>query len=152
MYWFPQLQWSKFGTRLRKQRPEVFYKKAVVKELATKNSNSQKNTSVWVSFVQNTAISLKSTFWKTSANERLFLKMWSWNCEKKCSKSVPLEIIGWFFPPEPANFSASDKPGLEFLRVWESPEKNKNLKLIKIAENGNRAKRKCHTNLFIWEF
>ena len=54
------------------------------------------------------------------------------------------------FSPEPANFSASDKPGVEFPRVWESPEKNKNLKLIKIAENGNRAKRKCQ-RAFLYE-
>ena len=52
------------------------------------------------------------------------------------------------FSPDPANFSASDRPGVEFLKVWESLEKNKNLKLIKMAENGNRAKRKCHTSFF----
>ena len=28
------------------------------------------------------------------------------------------------------------------------PKKNKNLKLIKIAKNWNRAKRKCHTSFF----
>ena len=37
---------------------------------------------------------------------------------------------------------------MEFLKVWESPKKNKNLKLIKMAKNGNRAKRKCHTSFF----
>ena len=32
-------------------------------------------------------------------------------------------------PPDPANFSASDKPGVEFPRVWESAEKIKKLKI-----------------------
>ena len=32
--------------------------------------------------------------------------------------------------------------------VWKYPEKTKNLKLIKMAQNGNRAKRKCHNSFF----
>ena len=54
------------------------------------------------------------------------------------------------FSPEPVNFFASDKPRVEFPKVWESAEKNKNLKLIKVAKNGNRAKRKCHTSIFVF--
>ena len=38
-------------------------------------------------------------------------------------KSFPLEIISWFFPTDPANFSASDRPGGKFLKVWEGPKK-----------------------------
>ena len=55
-----------------------------------------------------------------------------------------------FFSPEPANFSSSDSPRVDFSSVWESPEKIENLKLIKIAQNGNRAKRKCHTRFFVF--
>ena len=67
-------------------------------------------------------------------------------------KSVPLEIIAWFFSPDPANFSASYKPWVEFPSVWESPEKIKNLNLIKSARNRNRAKRKCHKSFFPFHF
>ena len=28
------------------------------------------------------------------------------------------------FLPDRADFSASDRPGVEFLKVWERPEKN----------------------------
>ena len=52
------------------------------------------------------------------------------------------------FSPEPVNFYVSDKPTVEFPNFWESPEKNKNLKLIKMARNENRAKRKCYTSFF----
>ena len=55
------------------------------------------------------------------------------------------------FSPDPANFSASYKPREEFPKVWESPEKIKNLYLIKMAQNGNRAKRKCHTSFFVFD-
>ena len=55
------------------------------------------------------------------------------------------------FPPDLANFSVSDRPGVEFLKVWVSHEKNKNLKLIKMAKDGNRAKRKCHTRFFVFD-
>ena len=65
-------------------------------------------------------------------------------------KSVPLEIIWWFFSIGPANFSASDRRRVDFPSVWESPEKNKNLKLIKMAQKRNRAKRKCHTCFFVF--
>ena len=57
-----------------------------------------------------------------------------------------------FFPPVPTNFSASYQPGVDFPNVWESPRKNKNLKLIKIFKNSNRAKRNCHTSFFVREF
>ena len=70
-------------------------------------------------------------------------------------KSVPLEIVEWLSPPpppphlkDPANFSASYKPRVDFPSLWESPEKIKNLNLIKLARNRNRAKRKCHTSFF----
>ena len=46
------------------------------------------------------------------------------------------------FSPDPANFSASEKPGLGKCR------KTENLKLIKMVKNGNRAKRKYHTSFF----
>ena len=46
------------------------------------------------------------------------------------------------FSPDPANFSASGKPGLGKCR------KTENLKLIKMVKNRNRAKRKCHTSFF----
>ena len=39
---------------------------------------------------------------------------------------------------------------MDFPSVWESPEKNKNLKLIKMAQKRNRAKRKCHTSFFVF--
>ena len=68
-------------------------------------------------------------------------------------KSVPLEIIGWFFPPFPANFSASYKPGLEFPSVPASLEKTKNLNLIKIAKSKKKkqGKKKMPHELFcLW--
>ena len=52
------------------------------------------------------------------------------------------------FFPDPANFSASDRPGAEFPKVWESPEKIKNLKLMKMSQNRKRAKTRCHTRFF----
>ena len=67
-------------------------------------------------------------------------------------KSVPIEIIGWFFSPEPAIFSASDKPRVEFPGVPNRSKKIKNLNLIKWAKNWNRAKRKCHTSFFVFDF
>ena len=39
---------------------------------------------------------------------------------------------------------------MEFPRVWESPQKIKNLNLIKIAKNGDRAKRKLHKSFFVF--
>ena len=62
-------------------------------------------------------------------------------------KSVPLEIIGWFFSLDPDNFSATDKPRVEFPGV---PNVKKKLKthLFKLAKNGNKAKRKSHKFFF----
>ena len=59
-------------------------------------------------------------------------------------KSVPLEIIGWFFSTDPANFSASDKPRIKFPSVWESAEKIKNLKLTKMTQNRNGKNKMPH--------
>ena len=56
------------------------------------------------------------------------------------------------FSPELANVSPSDKPRVEFSKVWESPEKIKNLKLIEMAQKRNREKRKHHTSFFILGF
>ena len=39
---------------------------------------------------------------------------------------------------------------MEFPRVRESPPKIKNLNLIKIAKNGDRAKGKWHTSFFVF--
>ena len=39
-----------------------------------------------------------------------------------------------------------------FPDVSEGPLKNRNVKLIKIARNSNRAKRNCHTSFFVCEF
>ena len=58
-------------------------------------------------------------------------------------KSVPLEIIGWFFPQDLANFSASDKPGVQFPSVSESTEK--------INRAGHEQDKKCHTSFFAFQ-
>ena len=52
------------------------------------------------------------------------------------------------FSPQPANFSASDKPEVEIRRVPNRPQKTKNRNSIKWVRNGNRSKRKCHTSFF----
>ena len=49
-------------------------------------------------------------------------------------------------------FSAFDRQISDFPSAWESPEKNKNLNLIKSDKNRKRAKRKCHTSFLVFEF
>ena len=46
------------------------------------------------------------------------------------------------FLPGPANLSALEESGVEFLTVRNCPEKNKNLNLIKSVRKRNRTKRK----------
>ena len=67
-------------------------------------------------------------------------------------KSVLLEVIGWIPPPEPANFSASEGLGFEFIAVWNCPKKIKNLDLIKLVLKQIGANRKGHTSLFGFDF
>ena len=84
-------------------------------------------------------------------------------------KYVPLEIIELFFPQirggeiirlsqeerihiQQIRFSAFDRQLSDFPSAWESPEKNKNLNLIKSDKNRKRAKRKCHMSFLVFEF
>ena len=101
----------------------------------------------YLSLIHRTANSLLQFQSQKTYNEMFF-------CFVFCSKirSVHLEIIGWFFSPEPTIFSASDRPRVEFPRVSESPEKFKNLQLINLVRNRGSAKRKCHMSFFVCEF
>ena len=54
-----------------------------------------------------------------------------------------------FFPPDPANVSASPRPGKNFPTRPEVSRKIKNVKLIKIGQNQDRVKRKWHTSFFV---
>ena len=54
-----------------------------------------------------------------------------------------------FFPPDPANFSASSPSGKNFPTRPEGPGKIKNVNFIKSAKNRDGAKRKKHTISFV---
>ena len=64
-------------------------------------------------------------------------------------KTDPEGVLGWFFPPDPANYSASPQSSKNFSARPEASGNIENMNFIKSAKKRDGTNRKWHTIFFV---